>query len=62
MPLGGVLRGCAGLSGVLPSLRCLPAVAAGSWLGLRVYHRLDERRFRRAVPALLPASGVTLVL
>jgi uncharacterized protein len=43
-------------------LWCLPAIAAGSWLGLRVYHRLDERRFRWAVLALLLASGVTLVL
>jgi uncharacterized membrane protein YfcA len=43
-------------------LWCLPAIAAGSWLGLRVWRRLDERRFRRAVLALLLASGVTLVL
>ena len=43
-------------------LWCLPAIAAGSWLGLKLYHRLDERRFRRAVLALLLASGVTLVL
>jgi len=43
-------------------LWCLPEIAAGSWLGLKLYHRLDERRFRRAVLALLLASGVALVL
>jgi len=43
-------------------LWCLPAIAAGSWLGLKLYHRLDERRFRRAVLALLLASGLALVL
>jgi uncharacterized membrane protein YfcA len=57
-----------GLAGLLTQatgqrlLWCLPAIAAGSWLGLRVYRRLDERRFRRAVLALLLASGLTLVL
>jgi uncharacterized protein len=43
-------------------LWCLPAIALGSWLGLRVWRRLDERRFRQAVLALLLASGVTLLL
>ena len=57
-----------GLAGLITTatggrlLWCLPAIAAGSWLGLRVYQRLDERRFRHAVLALLLASGVMLLL
>jgi uncharacterized membrane protein YfcA len=40
----------------------LPAVLAGTWLGLKLYGKLDERSFRRVVLVLLLASGATLVL
>ena len=40
----------------------LPALLAGSWLGLRLYGRLDEAGFRRVVLILLLASGVSLVV
>jgi len=33
----------------------------GTWLGLRLYGRLDETRFRNLVLMLLLASGVSLV-
>jgi uncharacterized membrane protein YfcA len=39
----------------------LPAVLAGTWIGLRLYGRLDEAGFRRAVLALLLVSGLVLV-
>ena len=40
----------------------LPALLAGSWLGLRLYGRLDEAGFRRVVLVLLLASGIALVV
>jgi len=39
----------------------LPALLAGSWLGLRLYGRLDEAGFRKVVLILLLASGAALV-
>jgi uncharacterized protein len=38
----------------------LPALLAGSWLGLKLYGRLDEAAFRKVVLVLLLASGVVL--
>jgi len=43
-------------------LWCLPAILIGGWAGLKVYHLLDEQRFRQFVLALLLVSGMTLVL
>jgi uncharacterized membrane protein YfcA len=40
----------------------LPVLLAGTWLGLRLYGRLDEAGFRRIVLLLLMASGLALVL
>jgi uncharacterized protein len=40
----------------------VPALAAGTWLGLRFYGQLDESAFRRAVLFLLLASGIALVV
>jgi uncharacterized membrane protein YfcA len=39
----------------------LPALLFGSWLGLRLYGKLDEAGFRRVVLALLLVSGLALV-
>jgi uncharacterized membrane protein YfcA len=39
----------------------LPAVLAGTWIGLRFYGRLGEAGFRRAVVALLLVSGLVLM-
>ena len=38
----------------------LPVLLAGSWLGLRLYGKLDEAGFRKVVLVLLLASGVGL--
>ncbi len=40
----------------------LPALLAGGWLGWKLYGRLDERRFRQFLAALLVVSGITLVI
>jgi uncharacterized membrane protein YfcA len=40
----------------------LPALAVGTWAGLKLFGRLDEARFRRIVLVLLLLSGVSLVL
>ncbi len=40
----------------------LPALLAGTWLGLKLFGRLDEAAFRKVVLVLLLASGVVLVI
>jgi hypothetical protein len=35
---------------------------AGTWLGLKLYGRLDEATFRKVVLVLLLVSGATLVV
>ena len=39
----------------------LPVLLVGTWLGLKLYGRLDEAQFRRVVLVLLLASGVVLL-
>lgn len=43
-------------------LWCLPAIALGSWLGLRLYGRLDERQFQRIVLVMLLVLGAMLLI
>jgi uncharacterized membrane protein YfcA len=40
----------------------LPALFAGTWLGMKLFGRLDETTFRKIVLALLLASGAVLIL
>jgi uncharacterized membrane protein YfcA len=40
----------------------LPVLLAGTWLGLKLYGRLDEVQFRKIVLILLLASGTMLLL
>lgn len=40
----------------------LPVLLAGTWLGLKLYGRLDEAQFRKIVLLLLLASGVVLAV
>jgi len=40
----------------------LPALLAGTWLGLKLFGRIDEATFRKIVLALLFASGLVLIL
>jgi len=39
----------------------LPALAIGTWLGWKLYGKLDEAWFRKGVLVLLLVSGVALV-
>ncbi len=41
---------------------CLPATLAGSWIGLKLYQRIDQDSFKRVVLVLLMASGLGLTL
>jgi len=40
----------------------LPALGAGLWIGMRLYGRLDDAVFRKAVLVVLFISGVSLLL
>ena len=40
----------------------LPALLAGTWLGMNLYGKLDEAAFRKVVLVLLLASGVLLIV
>ena len=40
----------------------LPALFAGTWLGLRLFGRINEAAFRKVVLVLLLASGVALMV
>jgi hypothetical protein len=40
----------------------LPALLAGTWVGLKLYGQLDEAGFRKVVLLLLLVSGIALVV
>ena len=40
----------------------LPVLLAGTWLGMKLYGRIDEAAFRKAVLVVLLVSGVALML
>jgi hypothetical protein len=48
-------------AGIVLFVLALPALALGAFIGWRVYGRLDERRFRQVLAALLVVSGLILV-
>jgi uncharacterized protein len=43
-------------------LLSLPALAAGTFVGIRLFGRVDEARFRRAVLLLLLVSGALMIV
>jgi len=43
-------------------LWCVPAVIAGTWIGLRLFDRIDDALFRRIVLVFLIVSGASFVL
>ena len=49
-------------SSVILLLTAVPALIAGAWIGWRIYGKLDDRRFRQVLGALVLVSGVTLAL
>jgi len=40
----------------------LPALLAGTWLGMKLYGRLDEAAFRKVVLVVLLVSGIALMI
>ena len=40
----------------------LPCMIAGTWVGLKLYGKLDDQAFRKVVLALLLVSGISLVV
>jgi len=43
-------------------LWCVPAVVFGTWLGLKFFDRIDDKRFRQIVLVFLLISGAILVM
>lgn len=43
-------------------LWCAPAVVLGTWLGLQLFNRIDDKRFRQVVLLFLIVSGATLLI
>jgi len=43
-------------------LWCLPAVLGGTWIGLHLFHRIDDAMFRRFVLIFLVVSGAILIM
>lgn len=54
-------RGHVGLDVIWLAALALPGTIAGTWLGSRLYHGLDDRNFRDIVLGLLFLSGAILV-
>lgn len=54
-------KGAASADTIRLFLLGLPILLAGTWLGLRLYGRLDEASFRKVVLGLLFVSGVAAV-
>ncbi len=48
-------------AGVIMFLAVLPPVFLGTWIGWRLYGKLNDLRFRQGLAVLLIASGATLV-
>jgi len=48
--------------GFILLVAALPPSFVGTWIGWQLYGRLDDRRFRQALAALLIGSGLTLVV
>jgi uncharacterized membrane protein YfcA len=48
--------------GVKLFLLALPALGIGAWVGLHLYSRLNDLRFRQVLALMLIASGLSLVL
>jgi len=56
------VRGALTLEVIKLFLIGLPALLGGTWLGMKLYGRLDEATFRKIVLALLLVSGAVLIV
>lgn len=60
--LNGILGGATGLAGVRLFIIGLPILLAGTWLGLKVYGRVDDAGFRTIGLVMLLVSGLGLIV
>jgi uncharacterized protein len=61
MLVASAVQGLVGLRFLLALAVAAPGTLAGSWAGMAVYRRLDDRRFGRVVLFVLLMSGLALV-
>jgi uncharacterized membrane protein YfcA len=61
MLMTSIVHGSVGIRFLLALAVAVPGTLIGSWLGVAVYHRLDDRRFDRLVLLVLLISGLGLV-
>jgi uncharacterized membrane protein YfcA len=61
MLLASVASGQVGLRSVLALCIAAPGTFIGAWVGLRLYHRLNDLAFDRLILAVLLLSGVGLI-
>lgn len=59
--LAGIVLVTFDRTGLFLLIVVLPPLLLGTWIGWRLYGRMNERRFRQALALLLIASGITLV-
>lgn len=55
-------HGMVGMQTLERFLWCLPAIGLGTWLGLIIYRKLNEVRFRQFILGLVFVSGIALIL
>ena len=60
--LAGIMLVAFDRAGLMLLIVVLPPLLLGTWIGWKLYGRLDDRRFRQALAVLLIASGLMLVL
>ena len=61
MLVASAFQGLIGSSFLVALIVAVPGTLAGSWMGARLYRRLDDRRFDRVVLLVLLISGIGLV-
>jgi len=59
--VANAVQGLLGRGSILALCIAAPGTLAGSWLGMRLYRRLDDRRFDRIVLTVLLVSGLGLI-
>jgi uncharacterized protein len=60
--LAGIIWVTLDRAGLIMLLLVLPPLFLGTWIGWRLYSRLNDLHFRQALAVVLIASGITLVI
>ena len=60
--LAGIIWVTLDRAGLIMLVAVLPPLFFGTWIGWRLYSRLNDLHFRQALAVLLIASGITLVI